>query len=240
MRRLVALFAFAALAAAQTPQNSATVWIGGAVSGASSLATVGAVPYVSAAGALSQDASNFFWDATNHRLGIGNAAPIAPLSVTGKITGPTFGGSFLNLTTGNGSTGNVELGANNDLYLTTATTGALTVKQTTSNVLIGGILTDGNYKLDVNNSGSSGTFRVKDQTPTTGATRILFDLGAADTSSTAIVTVNGVVKFGGSNSTGAGSALLGANSPAVTLTAPYTWIKVNTSDGSVAYIPAWK
>jgi len=50
----------------------------------------------------------------------------------------------------------------------------------------------------------------------------------------------GIPKFSGTNSTGAGSALLGANSPASTLTAPYTWITVVTADGSTAYIPAWK
>lgn len=52
--------------------------------------------------------------------------------------------------------------------------------------------------------------------------------------------VSGQIKFAGTNSTGAGSALLGANSPASTLTAPYTWITVITSDGSTAYIPVWK
>lgn len=41
-------------------------------------------------------------------------------------------------------------------------------------------------------------------------------------------------------STGAGSAALGANCPAVTAAAPYTWIKVKTSNASVCYIPVWK
>jgi hypothetical protein len=41
-------------------------------------------------------------------------------------------------------------------------------------------------------------------------------------------------------STGAGSAVLGANSPAVTVAAPYKWLKVIFSDGNVGYIPAWK
>jgi len=40
--------------------------------------------------------------------------------------------------------------------------------------------------------------------------------------------------------TGAGSALLGSNSPASTLTAPHVWIKWISSDGSAVYIPAWK
>ena len=50
----------------------------------------------------------------------------------------------------------------------------------------------------------------------------------------------GKLKFSITNSTGAGSALLGANSPAITLTAPYTWITVITSDGSTGYMPIWK
>lgn len=41
-------------------------------------------------------------------------------------------------------------------------------------------------------------------------------------------------------STAGGTALLGANCPASAVSAPYTWIKVKTSDGSEAYIPAWK
>lgn len=42
------------------------------------------------------------------------------------------------------------------------------------------------------------------------------------------------------NTTGAGSAALGANSPAITNTAPYTWIKMTSADGSTVFIPAWK
>lgn len=41
-------------------------------------------------------------------------------------------------------------------------------------------------------------------------------------------------------STGGGSAALGANCPAVTATAPYTWLKFITSDGSTVYVPCWK
>lgn len=40
--------------------------------------------------------------------------------------------------------------------------------------------------------------------------------------------------------TGAGSAALGANCPAVTATAPYKWEKITTSDGSECYFPVWK
>lgn len=47
-------------------------------------------------------------------------------------------------------------------------------------------------------------------------------------------------KNSGNELSGVGAALLGANCPAVTVAAPYTWIKVETSDGSVGYIPVWK
>jgi hypothetical protein len=42
------------------------------------------------------------------------------------------------------------------------------------------------------------------------------------------------------NATGSGSASLGANCPATTVSAPYTWIKMISSDGSTVYVPAWK
>lgn len=50
----------------------------------------------------------------------------------------------------------------------------------------------------------------------------------------------GIPRFNGTNSTGAGIAAFGANSPASTLTAPYTWISVTAADGSACFIPAWK
>ena len=61
----------------------------------------------------------------------------------------------------------------------------------------------------------------------------------------AILTSSGIVEFGddvkysNTNSTGAGAALLGANSPAGTLAAPHTWIRCITADGTVCWIPAW-
>jgi hypothetical protein len=44
-------------------------------------------------------------------------------------------------------------------------------------------------------------------------------------------------------STGSGTALLGSNSPATTLTAPFSWLKVRLNSGGtndVCYIPVWK
>lgn len=48
------------------------------------------------------------------------------------------------------------------------------------------------------------------------------------------------IKYSYGNTTGDGTALLGTNSPAVTNTAPYTWITITTSDDSTGYIPVWK
>ncbi len=56
----------------------------------------------------------------------------------------------------------------------------------------------------------------------------------------AALTLSGLLRFNGTNSTGAGSALLGTNCPAVTATAPYTWISALSSDGSTVFIPVWK
>jgi hypothetical protein len=55
-----------------------------------------------------------------------------------------------------------------------------------------------------------------------------------------MVTISTIPKFAGTNTTGAGSAALGSNSPAVTNSAPYTWIQAQAADGSTVYIPAWK
>jgi hypothetical protein len=47
--------------------------------------TPGSVIFAGANGILSQSNSNFFWDNTNGRLGIGTATPVNPLQVVGTI-----------------------------------------------------------------------------------------------------------------------------------------------------------
>ena len=46
--------------------------------------TSGSVLFADGGGVYSQDNANYFWDATNHRLGLGNAAPSTTLDVTGS------------------------------------------------------------------------------------------------------------------------------------------------------------
>lgn len=64
----------------------------------------------------------------------------------------------------------------------------------------------------------------------------------ASTPATATLGLRAMPKWddSGLNTTGAGAAALGANCPASTVTAPYTWLKAKSSDGSAVYIPAWK
>lgn len=49
--------------------------------------TSGSVLYIDASGNLAQDNANFFWDATNHRLGIATTSPGAKLEVDASGTG---------------------------------------------------------------------------------------------------------------------------------------------------------
>ena len=98
----------------------------------------------------------------------------------------------------------------------------------------------GSTSVGVNSVSADATFRVYDGTSTTGSTSVVFDIGAGQSSTSTILTLGGVIKFGGQNTTGAGSASLGSNSPATTNTAPYTWIRAVSSDGSTIYIPGWK
>ena len=43
--------------------------------------TPGSVPFVGAGGLVTQDNAKFFWDDTNHYLGIGTATPVTPLDI---------------------------------------------------------------------------------------------------------------------------------------------------------------
>lgn len=45
--------------------------------------TAGSIPYLASSSAFEQDNSHFFWDATNHRLGIGTTNPASPIDVAG-------------------------------------------------------------------------------------------------------------------------------------------------------------
>lgn len=76
---------------------------------------------------------------------------------------------------------------------------------------------------------------------------LVSDQSVSGATNYAIYTNAGKVRFGdiivtaaAQESTGSGSAALGSNCPAVTTSAPYRWLKFETSDGSTVYVPAWK
>lgn len=193
--------AFAGLLFCQCPQGY--VSSGGqcistsVVNGAANLTTAGAIPYVRSPYTLNQDASNLFWDATNHRLGIGNVAPRRPIEVTGNawVSGD-LAANTLSSTTSNtaewalgsyynglnlGSGTYVGWGSSNastkDVALFRANAGILELNNGTP-----GTLAQWNAgSTDLQRSNASYTLRVYDQTATTGTTKALVRAGAADT-----------------------------------------------------------
>lgn len=107
-------------------------------------------------------------------------------------------------------------------------------------------------------SGTGGTHQVLQQS-TSGAAITVGQLAFSDISSTIAtgqvsgsytgitavgtltsLTMGGSIQLFG-DTTGVGTTIgFGTNSPAVTLTAPYTWLKFISSDSSVVWVPAFK
>lgn len=161
---------------------------GNAVGGSNNLTTVGAVPYVSAPGTLNQDPADFFWDATNNRLGIGTATPATSLQVAGgKILLDNAQAIQFKDSSGTART-ILQVDSGDNVYLDSAAAGGdtffralgvdrMTIKSTSGRVGIG--TTAPGYLLDVAKSSGSGTFRVYDQAATTGSTLAVFRAGVA-------------------------------------------------------------
>lgn len=102
-----------------------------------------------------------------------------------------------------------------------------TIQPLSTGTLIQRNIADANPALIVNQQNASSTGRIVNFA-FNGAT--VLSVGAQG----AIYTASG------NESTGAGTAALGTNSPATVLTAPYRWIRFITSDGTPVFIPAWK
>jgi hypothetical protein len=149
-----------------------------------------------------------FWDATNHRLLVGTAttdvarihlagasgSAFQGIQVTSNASGDLGGILFKTSSTTSGywkggliykstadanGRSNLTLAANTNATSANVDTGdvGLTLNGLTANVSIG-TQTDGNFKLDIQKSGSSGTGRVYDQTATTGTTLFVVRAGA--------------------------------------------------------------
>lgn len=266
MKTLIALLFVGGLAA-QTPPMIPMATGGGPVGGATNLTTVGSVPYVSASGTLDQDAGQFFWDATNNRLGIGTATPGYTLEALGSSNAEiarvgdgtrSFGISTYTPNSGgvtlkNAGTGLISLTTANAVLIGTGYAGlgsgiAANTVAIQGNVGIG--TTTPGVKLDVlgsarvyDSAADAAILLGSDQVDANSG-KISYNRSTANLDitprSTYATNLVGKLKFSITNSTGANSALLGANSPATILTAPYTWITVTTSDGTTGFMPIWK
>jgi len=130
------------------------------IAGCTPLSTVGAVPYVSSAGVLNQDASRFqYVPGANNSLNLsGNSSSLLLFNGTASGIGTT------------GATGlRVQTNSLDRFYLTPST----------GNLLLGGTtFTDGNFKFDIQASGTTGTLRVYDQGGA-GSTLAVIQAGAS-------------------------------------------------------------
>lgn len=77
---------------------SGTLGVSSGGTGTGTAFTTGSVVFAGASGVYSQSNSNFFWDNTNSRLGIGTSSPSSPLSVSRSLSS-NYIGSIVNSST---------------------------------------------------------------------------------------------------------------------------------------------
>ena len=148
-----------------------------AVLGGTSLPTVNGIPYVTSAGVLGQDPVNLYYDPTNKRLGIGINTPSTDLHIRKSVSvTATFE------TTGNAASAIVYKNANTNWSVGLgAYNGSGFDWQINHNGTLVFDVTNGNTVSIGPSVGTSGTgtLYVKDATPSTGATQVLVQGGAA-------------------------------------------------------------
>lgn len=193
-----------ALNASNISSGTLGVAVGGTGAGA---LTAGSVPFIGTLGVYSQDNANFFYDSANHCLAIGSTGCTGTLlnlhGENGAAVESIQGSSGNNSATlqlisgGGGGSGDHALinfyKGSNVIWRLAGVFNGLTsfgilnantaccifeINQTSNDISIGGTGPDLGYKLDVQSSGASGTFRVYDQTATTGVTQMVEQAGA--------------------------------------------------------------
>lgn len=100
--------------------------------------TTGSVAFIGASGALLQDNSNFFWDDTNNRLGLGTNAPTTAIDVfgsgiIGRLNGTSTNNAFLGFASAGSnkwSIGNVQSDHRFRIYSEANTSELVSVLQT--------------------------------------------------------------------------------------------------------------
>ena len=163
--------------------------------GSDSIFTTGSIPFSNSSGKLTTDSSNFYWDDTNNRLGIGTATPTTTFQVLGTTTtqniaaqtNATYDIGLLatkfrdgwfsrNLNCGSIWANNLAIAGTN-LTLYNAAVSVIGTLFGSGNLLLStGTQTDAGFKLDVN-----GTARVSGLMRSTD----VFVVGGAATTNTA-------------------------------------------------------
>jgi hypothetical protein len=186
---------------------------GGLTVGTTSIAsgTIGGVLFQGSGNVLQQDSTNFFWDDTNNRLGIGTAAPSAAVHVKGSGTGS---GTYALKVTNNTPTDLFTIKDNGEAYLL----GSVGINTTTPSTSLH------IYKAGTNVADSLLTIEANGST-TSGAVLKLLNSGAGGTTSFELIAEGagfnssggfGILRNGSAyvlNSNSAGDWVIGANSP---------------------------
>lgn len=181
------------------------------------------------------------------KSGISAVPPIAPVIVGGKPVDVTSVKNSDGSLTVSPNTGDVVVSLATPVSIANGGTGSVTqnfVDLSSNQASIGGSKTFlNNVSFKAANPFATGTYNLGTSSlywanlyATTLNLNSTFSISG---SSAGLGTITGQLKFA-AGTTGSGSAALGANSPAVTNTAPYTWLQVTASDGSQLYVPAWK
>lgn len=181
----------------------------------------------------------------NSNVAVGHEAMQAATTAT-ETTAIGYA-ALWSLTTG---TDNTCIGDSAGYYSNGSTANAIVTG--TGNTFVG--FTCGSYSGDI----SQGTAVGKNAAVVANATALGFGataqvpgsaaIGIDHTGASAAATIQDAIALGTANhqvqlknnATGTGSAALGANCPATTVTAPYTWFRMLSNDGSTVYVPAWK
>lgn len=175
--------------------------------------TVGSVLFAGTAGLLSKDTSNFFWDATNHRLGLGTNAPVGMLDIT----------NISDTLAGNISFWGQGRAPNSEWVINDSTAGALALYNInqanygwscsfTGHCAFGGDNTGNAATLGIrNNAGdlSADALRIDDLGSQTGRAFSVYSSGAAEL---AFITIGGAASFAGITNSSVGAGVVRTNS----------------------------
>lgn len=216
--------------------NDDSVTIVDASGGMSTFSSTGDQPYF-----LAKKTSHEMWSANlndasvtkivyaNGILGIVNSQidPTAEIDVT-KLDFPLLGDLLYGGTSGNGTvlSGNIT---STKKFLTQTGTGSVSAAPSWATIVAGDVPT-----LNQNTTGTASNITASSNSTLTSIST-LTTIGALSS-----LVMAGTIKIFG-DTTGSGTVIgLGTNSPASTLTAPYTWVKLLSSDGSTVWVPAYK